>query len=212
MNLTLEKFEKRSPKLNNEYYDKLTPKQINNYINLCNKYYSFFIKYLNEIIDLDRIEKIIDKVNTILKPVEENKKDLYQSISPYKYIYIRNNIYIERLTQDELNILTNNNEYNETTKELIINTYPKIINPYIDKDIEMLYGPDSSKFLTSSKNIVLGIRINDNLEADNYTPMQVSNTKKMIINTIKTTIMKNANKNNLNNITLIEYNDISSNI
>ena len=212
MNLTLEKFEKRSPKLNNEYYDKLTPKQINNYINLCNKYYSFFIKYLNEIIDLDRIEKIIDKVNIILKPVEENKKDLYQSISPYKYIYIRNNLYIERLTQDELNKLIQNNEYNDTIKELINNTYPKIINPYIDKDIDIQYGPDSNKYISSSKNIILGIRFNDYSESSNYSPIQVHNTKEMIINTIKTTIVKNANKNNINNITLIEYNDISSNI
>lgn len=211
MNITLEKYEKRSPILNDEYFNKLTPEQKKNYLNLYSKYYLFFINYLNEIIDIKRIEKDITKVNNILKPVEIEQKDLYQSLSPYNYIYIRNNFYIERLTQDELNILMNNNEYNDITKELIKNTYPKIINPYIDKDVDLLYGPDAKRFLSSSKNIVIGIRFNSKVESDKYSAIQIHNVKKLLLSTIKSTIIKNANKNDLDNITLIEYNDISSN-
>lgn len=211
MNLILDKYEKRSPVFNNEYYKKLTPEQKNNYLNLYSKYYSFLMKYLDETIDINRFENDINRVNNILKPVEASKKDLYQILSPYNYIYIRNNLYIERLDKNELDTLINNSEYNDTIKELIINTYPKIINPYIDKNIEIIYGPDSRKFISSSKNIIIGIRFNNNYKSNKYSPVQIYNMKKMIINTIKANIIKNANKNNINNITLIEYNDISSN-
>ena len=51
----------------------------------------------------------------------------------------------------------------------------------------------------------------NNYKSNKYSPVQIYNMKKMIINTIKANIIKNANKNNINNITLIEYNDISSN-
>ncbi len=130
-------------------------------------YYTCFIAYLIEKYNLDEFDKQICESKLHFTPVKEENMDIYQYFSsPYlKYLYLRNNIHIERLTKDEREFLkskiNSTNVLDQEMKFFIEETYKKLIFEDVLENGErylIAFGPDSAQLYAHNDAIVLGIR------------------------------------------------------
>ena len=153
------------------------------YLNLYNVYNNLLIQFLMNEYSLINVDNEMSKRKNEFVEVEEEEKDMYQKSSTgyLKYLYLRNNIYIERLSEQERGFLykvylSGNFDLNNEKIEFIKNTYLKVIleNPN-SKNEYTNYGPDNSRFLKPANAIIIGVRydeyehLKDNDDAlDNY--------------------------------------------
>ncbi len=142
--------------------------EMNGYLILYNVYNNLLIQFMMKkyyLLDVDKqLEKRIDDFPLV--PYEE--KDLYQHLSEgyLKYFYLRNNIYIERLTREQINYLwsiykTGDLSLNSSNFQFIENTYQNVIleNPN-EENVNINYGPDNKKYYKPSNSIIIGVRYN----------------------------------------------------
>ena len=119
------------------------------------------------------LKKYDDKIiNSNLKflPVKQEDMDYYQYMSTLDltYIYLRNNLYVEKLSADDIEKIVNltedelNNPPKEITK-LIENTYSQVINCAKNQGEKIVccYGPDFDTYWIDSSELVFGIRHDD---------------------------------------------------
>lgn len=134
----------------------------NFYFKLLNRYKIFLEQYLKEKLCLDLIDENLEKSPLGFEKIKDEDKDFYQKTSTMglNYIYLRNNIYIEHLKDEDIEFLSKQSEYNDTTKEFIKRTCVSVINPYEDNKI-IFYGPENQKHICDSTDIVLGIRYDE---------------------------------------------------
>ena len=87
-----------------------------------------------------------------------------------KYFYIRNNIYLNRLTKEELEFLKRkliNRDYSfdESVFNFINSTYKKLIFEVINENPSIIakisYGPVSDTYFALNNSLVLGIRYDE---------------------------------------------------
>lgn len=140
----------------------------NEYLTLYSIYRNYFTQYLIKKLDLKKYDDEILNNGLRFKKNDEDEMDIYQyfSCELLSYFYIRNNIYIERLTDEEKEILKRNwNKelqelfLNEEIEELIEKTYEKVIfeDPLSDgKSYLIHFGPDSSAFMAKNDSLVIG--------------------------------------------------------
>ena len=142
---------------------------LDNYIRLYNIYNRFLIQYIMKRFWLIDIDKEMEKHNGEFIEVPYDEKDLYQkSASGYlKYLYLRNNLYIERLTNEEKEYLIklqnqNIDNIDENIEKFIEQTYLKVIleNPK-ENNVFTNYGPNNKKFMAPTNAIVIGIRVEE---------------------------------------------------
>lgn len=164
--ITIDMYETRFPKNNSLYFNNLTDNEKKEYLNLYSTYSHYLILYLTEKLDLKKYDtRIINSTNKF-KIINYDKMDLYQYLSSdyLSYLYIRNNIYIERLTNDEkkyLNSLSNSNDLNltEEISNFISKTCLKVIleEPDLNKNLITNYGPSEEQFAQTNA-IIIGLR------------------------------------------------------
>ncbi len=139
-----------------------------NYLIAYNTYSNLLIQFLNKKYHLIDVDRELEKKKSIFPEVPSSEKDLYQHLSEgyLKYFYLRNNIYIERLNNEQLNYLfsiyqSNNFDLNPQNEQFISDTYLKVIleNPS-EKGVNINYGPDNLKFYKPSNAIIVGVRYN----------------------------------------------------
>ena len=106
-------------------------------------------------------------------PVEKEKMDFYQKFSAMKlkYLYLRNNLYVYKLSNGEIDTLvslSNNQLAKPSAKlmELIEDTYRMVIDakPYGDdvSDVYMkCYGIDDNDYWLKSDELVIGLRYDE---------------------------------------------------
>ena len=140
--------------------------KIDEYVILYNKYRKMITQYIISEINLKDWDEQINKQKYI-KPLDETQMDIYQYCvsDELKYIYIRNNIHIERLTKEEKEFLNKVNhtkkELTQEEKEYIKNTYPKVIAEYNGEGRFIAnLGNAMTGFLVTENAVVLGIRYN----------------------------------------------------
>ena len=174
--ITINDYDNRFPKLNEKYFNSLSDEEKQTYLKRLETYHNALINMLIKSLDLNTFEDSINNSKNAFKPVSNDKKDLYQLMSSdkLKYIYLRNNLYIERLSEEELKILDNNK--NEEVYPLVQKTFKKVIDDYPGKNMITNYGPDADSFYTKSSNLIFGIRIDDD-----YFPEE-SNKLELIMN------------------------------
>ena len=168
-NITILDYETRFPSFNQEYFNNLNNESKQEYLKLYLLYYNLLYKYLIPKLNLKHYDNMLLNSDNIFYQVPLENMDLYQRIgSNYlKYFYLRNNIYIERLSKEELDflkkkLLSNNNELDNETTTFIKNTYQKVILEDANDVKNINYGPDSCDFYKPSNNIIIGVRF------DNY--------------------------------------------
>ena len=157
--------------IRNDTYQNLNlPKE--EYLNLYSLYMYYFTKYLIKTIRLDQYDESLKNSNLSFVNIIENQ-DVYQLMnsSLLNYFYIRNNIYLDKLTNDELNFLKQqltslNYNINEEIESFIEKTYKKLIFETINNNPNMIakisHGPiSSSAFFSRNDALVIGFRYDE---------------------------------------------------
>lgn len=209
--ITKENIEKEYP--NNLRNNNLIKKRglENKYFDLLNKYNKFLTSFLKEKLPLEQIDENMGKSELDFVRIEENDMDFYQITSTIElnYIYLRNNIYIEKLNDDDIKYLEKKKEYDEEVSTFINRTFKNVINPYNDSKMTF-YGPENRNFMCDSDELVLGIRydeFNTKLEDEEF---KENFLKKQEIISQLTLVLGIVALQELNcNINVIQYNEIS---
>jgi len=105
--------------------DRLT----NTYLTAQAIYKAAFYQYLEQIADISQYEKILDESEFTFVPIRNYfRQHLYQRYGSFgnRFIYIRNNFYIERLHPDDLEILFEASD-KDALVELAARTYRDVI-------------------------------------------------------------------------------------
>lgn len=186
------------------------------FLMLYKRYYSFLEKYINDIININSIDESVELHQSNLATVKKDDMDIYQYLSSFKYFYLRNTLYIEKLNAEELNFLESNNIYNENVFHFIKNTYKKVITTSTSLDgLNINYGPmDSINFYAPSNALIIGFRYDpefdgelankdDNLWYDNYQNQQI------FISTVLRKFEEHSNEASDITIRIIKYDEFS---
>ena len=115
---------------------------------LQTKYRRLIEELLKKYVNFEELDKKIEKVINIpiLEDHEYNFYHKYTSLNS-NYIYLRNNIHIENLTQEEQQLLESNN----TGENFIKQTIGRVL--FEEGDLSY-FGVPISKYLASSKSLV----------------------------------------------------------
>lgn len=150
-----------------DYFKGLSDNDKIKYINLLQKYIHCFVIFINKKINLNEFEEyLLNQSKCEYKEVEYLDMDLYQLLcsSYFKYFYIRNDIYIEHLTNDEQMFLGSLNDESyianiDKIVKFVEDSYKKVISD--GSKTKKILGPsDHLKFSFSNDDIVIGFRYN----------------------------------------------------
>lgn len=157
-------FDTKIPYMNRSYFYSLDKSNQDNYLKLYEIYSNLLVQYFIKHYELKKYDDMLFGNSRKFEKVKEEDMDLYQYLSSeyLNYIYLRNNIYIERLSNEEMLFLSKITDYtlNEENEKFIENTYSKLI---VESDLEnsnSMFGPDNSRFIKKSDSVVFGIRYN----------------------------------------------------
>jgi len=131
-------------------------------------YRSCIEQYLMQELGLGSIDSQIGE--GLSGAVANSREDMgfYQrySILPLSYVYLRNNIYVERLSLDDLGVLeraVKDKDFEITGEiyEVVLRTYPEVLRPQKDKppDFPVSYGANPTEEVTTNGAIVFGIGV-----------------------------------------------------
>ncbi len=122
---------------------------------LYNIYRRFYTEYLIKKLRLLDYDKLLQELN-----IENNDLDFYKRYSSdyLKYIFIRNNLYVSKLTNEEKDYLlrNENSDLNEEIESFIERTYKRVINGFGDNHY-CFYGKQIKPYAAKSDMIVIGI-------------------------------------------------------
>ena len=159
--------------------------------------------------DLNLYDKMIKDSNRLFTKVDTNDMDIYQYVSSkyLDYLYIRNNIYIEKLSKEELLYLSSTKELLDSNNEQFIEkTYKKVIfeNEYT------MYGPDNSKYLKKPNTLIIGLRCKS-IDLNNDSDDELDNflSQQQYLKLFIPELSRQLNDRNLDSIEVIEYNNSS---
>lgn len=214
--LTEKDYSTRFPNNNTEYFDTLNSNQKEMYIKCLNYYYEVFVSYLVNKLDLKKHDQNLSNSKNNFIKVTPEKMDIYQSLSSFElnYLYLRNNIYLEHLTKEEINLLYTfmmNNIGIDSTEliSFIEKTYPRLI--FETKEVTNInFGPESSSFIAPSNNIIIGIRIDDFQDAELVPNWEELHNNREFELEFFINYLKNELQNKLSvPVTIIRYDDLS---
>lgn len=169
LKITIKDYEKRNPCSNKVFFDNLSNDVKQKYLDMHALYIDLFIQYMNKKYNLKKYDDYIKNSKSNFKNIDIINMDLYQYLSSkhFSYIYIRNNVYIERLNKEEFSFLKQkliNDDYNldEKTFSFVENTFQKILFEITDNDIyDVCYGEDLDKFLKPNNALIIGVRVDE---------------------------------------------------
>lgn len=135
-------------------------------------YRKLFTLYLVKKFKLKEFDDRIFNSGLNFPVVQEDEMDKYQYLTKnlLKYFYIRNDINVDTLSNDEKQYLINLKnfqdefELDENIKRFVEQTYKKAIFKDVLKDgkkYSVAYGPNSSQFFAPNDAIVIGFRYDE---------------------------------------------------
>lgn len=151
------------------------------YFSIYSLYMDLFYMYLVKKTNIIQYDNQLNDNNFV--PVEDIEKDFYQMFSNkfLKFFYIRNNLYIDRLSNVDIDflgnkLLKNNFNFGEEEEKFIERTYKKLIFENVTGDynpnFNINFGPNNPKFYAPVNSLVVGIRYDDELD-DNYSDISI---------------------------------------
>lgn len=143
---------------------------------VCENVYRYFLEqYLINKTSIKRIDDNFTNSDLNFQKVLDSDKDFYQYYSNLNYLYIRNTLYVEKLSSNDLNMLIN--RYNKQDKNfddemmnLIERTYKSVIKTDINNEEELIqkygqidvnYGPEIAAYTRPINALVIGFRCMD---------------------------------------------------
>ena len=209
-----EMFSSKLPYTNIEYFNSLNENDKNNYLKLYSLYNELLYCFLIKKLELKKYDDMISNSFVGFTKVEEKDMDIYQYLSSnyLRFLYIRNNIYIERLTSEEINKLLSffNNYNSEEALDFINNTYKKVM--FESNGGTTMYGPDNLRFIKPSNSIMIGIRHNAFYIRENEDENIWENKyeeKERYLDLFIPELERQLNNKGLGKVFVIEYNDFS---
>ena len=168
--ITEEQYNTRTPNSNANEFNNLSQEDKTIYLDRLSKYYSLFIQYLNSKMNLEKIDKELANSEMNFTSVKKEDMDLYQYLSSesLNYLYLRSNIYIERLNDEGLAFLDNASDVlNDETTYFIENTYPILISEVLEHgEVPINYGPaGNEQFFAPNENIIIGFRFDSPVDS-----------------------------------------------
>ena len=170
MGLTVEMFETRIPNGNANYFDGLSNEEKDRYLRLYEIYSDLLYKYMNAKLELSKYDDMIARSENGFKPVDSRLWDMYQYLARkyLKYFYIRNNLYIERLCNEDLAYLeamigAEEGEHDDKKRDFIERTYPLVCveNPQSKGNVSVNYGSTAYRFFKPDNAFILGFRFDE---------------------------------------------------
>lgn len=138
------------------------------YMKLYNTYRCFFSQYFIELLGLKNADEDIKKSGLNFYKISKKNMDIFQyfTCEEMGYIYLRNNIYIERLDSLELDFLSKYNlsenlKLDDQMANFIKNTFQKVIFEDLIGDgkiTNISYGSDAIQYYVKNNSFVIGIR------------------------------------------------------
>ena len=205
--------------------DKLNIKEMSqnlktDFLKMYSFYMNLFTKYLTTKTLIKKFDDYLNHSNLNFVKIEEENKDIYQKLSgnTLKYFYVRNNLYLDRLTTEEImflkNLIINNSmELDSKTEKFIESTYKKLMFEDIDESSDILtnFGPENIQFFAPSNALIIGFRYDE----FNYNGMSDKewdenyNKQILLLENIFKQLNENIKNNFNNNSYIIKYDDFS---
>ena len=139
------------------------------YYKLYNNYRTLLNIFLIKTLKLNEFDDSLSNSNLMFIPVSTENMDFYQYFSSnfLKFFYLRNDLFVEKLSDEDKNKILNLNEGellnpSDEILEIIGRTYADVINSSFDGSVIMnCYGPDSNNYWVDSSSLVIGIRYDE---------------------------------------------------
>lgn len=192
------------------------------FFNIYSMYRKLFTDYVVELLGLKKYDNEILNSSLNFISISESQMDFYQNFSKEQlnFLYIRNNIYIERLSSSDREVLYNkflkkDYELDEISRELIGRTYKKVIFEDVQKNGEICmtnYGPNGSlNYFAQNNSLIIGLRYDEmNLNGlDENEWLILYRKQSLYINELIDKMIKEFNGRNIGPINVIKYDDYS---
>lgn len=145
---------------------------VSNYTKLYFEYKKCLERYLDKVLGISVYDKKIDISRLYFEPVKKEQMDFYQFSSSFKYFFLRNNLYVERLDDKDIKIILGDDE--EKKEKVIKSTFKVVIKEYLDEPNDTLIGDgtDDINLMYPNGGIALGFRYdefsNESILKDNW--------------------------------------------
>lgn len=176
----------------------------------------FIEKYLEHKINLKKYDDCFLNSDLDFNEVDEKDKDIYQLRSLYHYYYLRNTLYVEKLTLKDLEFLLSCYEsYQNNLSDEMIRFIEKNLEVVISSDISLEvrkinYGPPTPDFFAPVDSIVLGFRYDiygNSNENENWLDTEFQ--KKLYLQSVLSSQMEECEKNLDIPLKILVYDDFS---
>ena len=200
----------------------LSEEEQNEYMSLSNAYRKMLSEVFIKKYNLKELDNAFINSNLHFVTADSKKMDCYQNFSSneLKYFYIRNNVYVERLSKEDKSFIKriiDSNDFSMTDEieQFIDRTYSEVIKEDVSsKDGEKVFvqfGPDSRSYIVPNDSIVIGFNYDefaDNGLTDDEWYERHLKQLDFMVNTLNDDIrLLNENSNHLVNI--LKYNEYS---
>lgn len=187
-----------------------------NYLELYSLYNHLLMQYIIRFWGIKRYDEAFLESKNKFSPIKEEDMDIYQFRAKgyLSFLYLRNNIYIERLDSAEANYLERRlkEESEELTNEDITflnKTISKVILEDYKDSTMTLYGPDNGNFLRPRNAIIIGMRHDDFAESENPEWEGMHNKRATETYFFTRALVKELKEKLPVPVEIIEYNDFS---
>lgn len=177
--ITVEEFKTRIPVGNSDYFDELDKEAQESYIALYNAYSSLVTDYFIKNCNLKEYDEALLESPYSFPKLAEEEMDIYQYLASDKlsFVYLRNNLYVERLDEEEQKFLIEKAQddeivYDDKEDEFVKTTFKKVMleNGGEEDTVNVFYGPDNGNFMYPDNAVIVGIRYDDYYQAEGESP------------------------------------------
>ena len=201
------------PNINIKIFNNLSEDKKQLYLFLLSNYQYYLELYL---LSKTNIKKFDDNIkNSNFKSIDYGKMDYYQTFcgEGLKYYYIRNNINVLSLTNEEQEIFLkiikdSNKKLTPSIEKFIEDTFQKVIKENcIDSKIN--YGPMSKRFFVQNGTLVIGMRYDEFYQIGDKILDEKSNLQDLFLLQNNALLEKDIEDKLQISCRVIKYNDFS---
>lgn len=212
--ILIEDYKTRFPVIDDKIDIEKMPENIRGYhFVMYSLYTDFLVNFIINNTSILNYENLLNKSGLDFYAVQDENKDFYQKTTGkyLEYFYVRNNIHLENLSNEETKFLSDrilNDEFNydEKVEKFISSTFKRVISEVdVRKDPVIInYGPEADKFYAPSNALVIGFRYDE----DTYNESNKVN-KIIFVNDVITKLQKEISEKLNVEVSIIIYDNFS---
>lgn len=207
------------PKGNLEYFNSLDVASQRDYLQLNALYRRLLNEYIGNI-GVNKYDDRLSKSELKFVPISDTAKDYYQYYAgtSHKYYYVRNNVYIERLANDDLEYLKerlmSGDSLTDEDFTFVERTFKCVIDEQFEvknADYNVNFGPNSSTYYAPHNALVVGFRYDEfNLNGMTDSAWRDNNDKQYeMLETVEDELQSELSDKLEIPVQVIQYSDLS---